>query len=69
MASSCSGAGSAWILGGVRQWHRLHRGVVESLSLQVFKNSVDVTLWDMVGGHSGDGLIVGLVGFRSLFLL
>ena len=32
----------------VLQWHRLHREVVESLSVEVFKNSVDVALRDMV---------------------
>ena len=35
----------------MRQWHRLPREVVELLPLEVLKNSVDVALWDMVGGH------------------
>jgi len=33
----------------VRHWHRLLREVMESLSLEVFKNHVGVALRDTVG--------------------
>jgi len=42
----------------VLQWHRLHRKVVESLSLEVLQSRVDVALRDVVSGHGGDGLAV-----------
>jgi len=32
----------------VRHWNRLPRAVVVSPSLEVFKKSVDIALWDMV---------------------
>ena len=44
----------------VRQWHRLAREVVESLSLEVLKNCRDAALRYVVSGHGGDGLVVGL---------
>jgi len=50
-----------------RQWHGLLREVVQSLSLKVFKNHVEVALRDVVSGHGGDGLVVGLDDFSGLF--
>jgi len=37
---------------------------VELPTLEVFKNHGDVALRDMVSGHGGDGLMVGLDGLR-----
>ena len=39
----------------VRQRHRLPRGVVESPSLEVFKEHVDVAVRDMVGNELATG--------------
>jgi len=50
----------------VRQWHRLPRKVVQSLSMEVFKSHGDVALRDTVSGHGGDGLELGL-GFSKVF--
>ena len=53
--------------GAVLQWHRLPREVVQSPSLEVFQNRVDVALRDVVSGHGGDGLAAGLADLRGLF--
>ena len=48
-------------------WHRLPRVVTESLSLEVFRNHADVALRDMVSGHGGGGLVIGLGDLTGLF--
>ena len=50
------------------QWHRLHRKVVESLFLEVFKEHVDVNTegYGLVG-NIGDRWKVGLDDLRGLF--
>ena len=40
---------------------------MESLSLAVFKKCADVALRDVVSGHGGDGLMVGLGNLSGLF--
>ena len=40
---------------------------MESPSLEQFKKQVDVALRDMVSGHGGDGLMVGLGDLGGLF--
>ena len=52
----------------VRQWHRLPREVVQSPSLEVFRNRVDVALRDVVSGRGGDGLMTELGVLNCLFL-
>jgi len=51
----------------VLQWHGLSREVVDSPSLEVFQNCVDVALRDVVSEHGGDGLMVGLGDLSGLF--
>ena len=46
---------------------RLLKEVGESPSLEAFKNHGDVALRDMVSGHCGDRLVVGLDDIRGLF--
>ena len=41
--------------------------VVESPSLEVFQSHVDVALRDMVSGHGGHGLVVGLYDPSGFF--
>ena len=38
-----------------------------SPSLEMFKNRVDVALRDVVSGHGGGGLVVGLDDLSGLF--
>ena len=58
--------GSGCILGKiysqkvVMHWNRLPTDVVESPSLKVYKKHGDMAVRDMVSGHDGDGLMVGL---------
>ena len=51
----------------VTHLNRLPSKVVQSPSLEVFTNHVDVALRDMVSGHGGDRLMVGLGDLRELF--
>jgi len=44
----------------MRYWQRLHSEVVESPPLEVLKTNVNVAPRDVVSGHDGDGLTVGL---------
>ena len=48
---------------------RLLREVVESPSLEVLKNHVGVALRDMVSGHGGGRLMVGLDDLSGYFQL
>ena len=51
----------------VLQRHRLPRELGRSLSLEAFKNRVDVAPRDVVRGHGGEGLVVGLDDLSGLF--
>jgi len=41
--------------------------VVELLSVEEFKKRIDVALREMVSGHGGDGLTVGLDELSDIF--
>jgi len=61
----CRG-GSGWILGRTTSskeessTKQAAQGVVESASMKVLQNHGDVALRDIVSGHGGGGLMVGL---------
>ena len=61
---------SGWIVGNVSSWKQQSGtaalGVVDSPSLEVFKNHGDVALRDVVSGHGG-WVGAGLGGLRDLF--
>ena len=46
---------------------QLPREVVQSPPLEVFQNRVDVALRDVVSGHGGGRLMVGLGDLSGLF--
>jgi len=46
---------------------QLPREVVQSTSLEAFKRRADVALRDVVSGHGGGGLMVGLGHLSGLF--
>ena len=52
----------------VMHWKGLLRKVVDSHSLEVFKNCVDVALRDVVSGGGGNGWVIGLGDLTGLYL-
>ena len=67
VCSDCLFGNSCWI--DKQQWNRPPREVLESLSLEAFKNRMDVALRDMGSGCGEEGLTVGLEGLSGLFQL
>jgi len=55
------------VIHSFRHWHRLPRELVESLSLEVFKNGVGMVLRDVVGGYGRGGFTIGIDGLSGLF--
>ena len=72
LALSCTRGGSAWIFGRIsspNEWPGTGtsaQGVVESL--EVFQNHRDVALIDMVSGHGGGELGLGVRIWASVIL-
>lgn len=55
-------ATNTWII-----WNRLSREVVESSSVEVFKNHIDVALTDVVSEDGGGVLMFGLDDLSGCF--
>ena len=51
----------------MRHWYGLRRGVVKSLSPELFEKCGVVALRDVVSGHGGVGLMAVLDDLRGLF--
>ena len=74
MVSSSARGGSSWILRNISSQNELSGigtgcpGVGEVMEfLEAFEKRVDVAVRDMVSGHGGDGLALGLDGLEGLF--